>query len=331
MSASKEKCSHPKLSSAHELYPHCDDVVQCELGFHFPYAWDALLAFLSDRLITHVEHLDKGHYLRSLTLESMGKAYVGWVDVSLSPHTPALRVTISSSLSAVIPQALERVGRLFDVFHNPQDVTPAIQALLPIAGLRVPGAVDGFEVGVRAIVGQQVSIKAARTLVGRIAQRFGGTVDTPDTMVSKTFPNAQILAHCICSDLTATGVTTKRAASIIALAQAVATQTIVLSPEAPISQTIAKLQDLPGIGEWTAQYIAMRALSWPDAFPHTDLGVKHALGERRPKKILALAESWRPWRAYATMALWHSLSPDALKRHNTYRRDTHESSECRDH
>ncbi|OQW66009.1 MAG: hypothetical protein BVN29_05840 [Nitrospira sp. ST-bin5] len=306
-------------------------MVQCELGFHPPYAWDALLAFLADRLIAQVEHLNKGHYLRSLTLESMGKAYVGWVDVSLSPHTPALRVTISSSLSDVIPQVLERVGRLFDVFHNPQDVAPAIQALLPIVGLRVPGAVDGFEVGVRAIVGQQVSIKAARTLVGRIAQRFGDTVNTPDTMVVKTFPNAQILAHCICSDLTATGITAKRAASIIALAQAVANQTIVLSPEAPISQTIAKLRELPGIGEWTAQYIAMRALSWPDAFPHTDLGVKHALGERRPKKILAMAESWRPWRAYATMALWHSLSSDAPKRHNTYRRDTHESSECRDH
>ena len=331
MSASKEQYSHPKLSSTHEVCPRCDDVVQCELGFHPPYSWDALLAFLSDRLITHVEHLDKGHYLRSLTLESMGKTYVGWVDVSLSPHKPALRVTISSSLSAAIPQTLERVGRLFDVSCNPQNIPSVVRALYPVAGLRVPGAVDGLEVGVRAIVGQQVSIKAARTLVGRIAQRFGGTVDTPNTMVTKTFPNAQILAHCICSDLTATGITTKRAASIIALAQAVATQTIVLSPEAPVPQTIAKLQELPGIGEWTAQYIAMRALSWPDAFPHTDLGVKHALGERRPKKILTLAESWRPWRAYATMALWHSLSPGAPQRHDTYGRDRHESSECREH
>ena len=331
MSASKEHYTHLNPSDTHALYSCRNDAVQCDLRFHPPYAWDALLAFFSGRLIAGVEHIDSGRYLRSLSFESKEGRHVGWIDVSPHPHEPVLRVTISSSLSCVIPQVLERVGRLFDVSCDPQEVGPMVRAMFPIAGLRVPGAVDGFEVGVRAIVGQQVSIKAARTLVGRIAARFGNTVITPNTMVTKTFPNAKTVAHCAYADLTTLGITAKRAASIIALAQAVATDALVLSPGAPVGQTIVRLQDLPGIGEWTAQYIAMRALSWPDAFPHTDLGVKHALGEHRPQTILTIAESWRPWRAYATMALWHSLSTGAITRHDTYRRNTHESSECRDH
>lgn len=206
MPISKEADPHLKLFDTHELSLRCNDTVQCDLRFHPPYAWDALLAFLADRLIAGVEHIDKRHYLRSLALESMGKAYVGWVHVSLSLHKPALSVTVSSSLSRAIPLVLERVGRLFYVFYNPQEVAPAVQALLPIAGLRVPGAVDGFELGVRAIVGQQVSIKAARTLLGRIARRFGGTVITPSAMVTKTFPNAKTLAECARDDLTRLGI-----------------------------------------------------------------------------------------------------------------------------
>ncbi len=331
MSISKEADPHLKLFDTQKPLSRCDDAVQCDLGFHPPYAWDALLAFLADRLIAGVEHVDKRHYLRSLALESMGKAYVGWVHVSLSLHKPALSVTVSSSLTRAIPLVLERVGRLFDVFYNPQEVAPAVQALLPIAGLRVPGAVDGFELGVRAIVGQQVSIKAARTLLGRIARRFGGTVITPNAMVTKTFPNAKTLAECARGDLTTLGITTKRATSIMALAQAVATNTLILTPKAHISQTIAQLKDLPGIGEWTAQYIAMRALSWPDAFPHTDLGVKRALGEHRPQKILAMAEAWRPWRAYATIGLWASPSPHAHDRPDRPRSHHHGVSEHGDH
>lgn len=284
-----------------------------EIAVRPPYAWKALLAFLSDRLIAGVEHVDEGRYLRSLVIESSGERHRGWVEVSLSPHTPTLHVAIAPSLSCVSSLVLERMSRLFDVTCNPQAISPVVQALHPVAGLRVPGTVDGFEIGVRAIVGQQVSVKAAKTLAGRIAARFGEPVVTPSAMVTRTFPRAQSLAALSCGDLTALGITTKRADSIIALAQAVASNTLALSPPTHVAQTIEQLKNLPGIGEWTAQYIAMRALSWPDAFPYTDLGVIKALGERNPRKILATAERWRPWRAYATMRLWASLS---LHTHN---------------
>jgi len=174
-------------------------------------------------------------------------------------------------------------------------------------GLRVPGAFDGFEIAVRAILGQQVSVKAATTLAGRFVAAFGEAIETPFSFLTHLPVTAERVAQAQLQDIAKLGIVAARANSIITLAKSVASGALTLEPHADVIDTIGRLKQLPGIGEWTAQYIAMRALSWPDAFPHTDLGIYKALGEKRPQHVLRIAEAWQPWRAYATMQLWSSL------------------------
>jgi AraC family transcriptional regulator of adaptative response / DNA-3-methyladenine glycosylase II len=187
------------------------------------------------------------------------------------------------------------VKRLFDLTADPQRIACHLGSLaLGCPGLRVPGAFDGFEMAVRAIIGQQVSVKAATTLAGRFNAAFGEpTVDMPDALTHFA-PTPERIASTDVDELARLGILPARARSIIALANAVATAAVTLEPSADVDQTLAKLKELPGIGDWTAQYIAMRALSWPDAFPHTDLGIFKALGDTNPRRILDAAEGWRP-------------------------------------
>ena len=174
------------------------------------------------------------------------------------------------------------------------------------SGLRLPGAFDGFEMAMRAVLGQQISVAAARTIAGRITEAFGEPIETPNPNLNRVSVSAARLAQAGGADLTRFGLTGKRAECLIALARAVAEGEVRLEPGVDVAATIERLKQLPGIGDWTAQYIAMRALRWPDAFPHSDLGLRKALGETSPKRILEIAESWRPWRAYALMHLWNS-------------------------
>ena len=173
-------------------------------------------------------------------------------------------------------------------------------------GLRVPGAFDGFEVAVRAIMGQQVTVKAATTLSGRFAAKFGEPIATGAAGLTHLHPTAERIARTSVAEIASLGIIAKRAEAIIALAQAVLKGQISLEPAVNVEEQIAQLIELPGIGEWTAQYIAMRTLAWPDAFPHTDLVVMQQLGTGDKKEILRIAEAWRPWRSYATMQLWKS-------------------------
>jgi len=174
----------------------------------------------------------------------------------------------------------------------------------------VPGAFDGFEVAVRAILGQQVTVAAARTVAGRFAAALGEPADTPFSALTTVFPTAARVAETPPGRIARLGMPGARARTVIALAQAVADGNLVLMPNADIEATLDRLRALPGVGEWTAQYIAMRALAWPDAFPHTDLGVMKALGMKEARRVLAAGEAWRPWRAYAVMHLWNSLAKD---------------------
>jgi len=153
-----------------------------------------------------------------------------------------------------------------------------------------------------------VSVAAARTLAGRFASAFGAEVDTPFPLLRVAFPPAARIAALSAQQIARIGLPSARARTILALGRAVAEGALELVPHADIERTLATLRALPGIGEWTAQYIAMRALAWPDAFPHTDLGVMKAMKEKQPRRVLAAAEAWRPWRAYAVMHLWRSLS-----------------------
>jgi AraC family transcriptional regulator of adaptative response / DNA-3-methyladenine glycosylase II len=173
-------------------------------------------------------------------------------------------------------------------------------------GLRVPGAFDGFELAVRAVLGQQVSVKAATTMAGRWASAFGEGIETPWTELSRLSPAATRMLEVVEDDIGALGIVGSRARCLMALARAVADRRVVLAYAANVEEQIERLMELPGIGPWTAQYIAMRALHWPDAFPDGDLMVLRAAGMGR-KALLERAEAWRPWRAYATHHLWHTL------------------------
>jgi AraC family transcriptional regulator of adaptative response / DNA-3-methyladenine glycosylase II len=172
--------------------------------------------------------------------------------------------------------------------------------------LRVPGAFDGFELGVRAILGQQVSVKAATTVAGRWAHAFGGEIATPFPLLNRLTPSAQDLADVRWERIAALGIVGSRARSIAALVQAVNARKVVLACAADVEGQIDALLQLPGVGPWTAQYIAMRALHWPDAFPGTDLMLLRA-AKACHRQLQSRAEAWRPWRAYATHYLWQSL------------------------
>jgi AraC family transcriptional regulator of adaptative response / DNA-3-methyladenine glycosylase II len=232
----------------------------------------------------------------------------GWIAVAPDAKKPVLGVEISLSLLPVLSPVLARVKRQFDLSADPRLIA---SRLGPLAkgreGLRVPGAFDGFETAVRAILGQQVSVRAATTLMGRFARAFGEPVETPVPGLTHLSPTPERVAGAEPGELTALGILSGRAGAVLALARAVAEGRIGLDCRADIERTKAQLRELPGIGEWTAEYVAMRALSWPDAFLHTDLGVRKALGNVSPRRALEAAEEWRPWRAYAVMHLWKSL------------------------
>ncbi len=280
-----------------------------ELAYRPPYAWDAQLDFLARRAIAGVEEVAQGAYRRAVVLSYRGERLQGWLEVRHDARRATLGVRVAASLAKAMPQLLGRVKRLFDLGCRPDEVVAALGPLAAACpGLRVPGAFDGFEMAVRAVLGQQITVRAARTLAGRVAERFGVPVTTPFAEVARAFPAPEVLAAAGADELGALGITGRRVQAIQALARAVAEGTLVLEPGADVERQLAGLRALPAVGEWTAQYIAMRALAWPDAFPHTDYGVMKALGERSPRRVLDLAEQWRPWRAYATLHLWRSLS-----------------------
>jgi AraC family transcriptional regulator of adaptative response / DNA-3-methyladenine glycosylase II len=283
------------------------DALSFELSFRPPYDWPAMSAFLGARAIAGVEATEEGVYRRAVRLAQDGTEQRGWIEAAPSPKKAALRLTVSASLAKALPPVLSRVKALMDLACNPLEVAQALGALArKRPGLRVPGAFDGFEVAVRAIIGQQVTVAAARTVAGRFAAAFGEPLATPFASVNRLFPAAERVAGLPYGRIAALGMPGARARTVLALARAVADGELELMPNADIDATLARLRALPGVGEWTAQYIAMRALAWPDAFPHTDLGVMRALGEKDPRRVLAAAEAWRPWRAYAVMHLWNA-------------------------
>jgi AraC family transcriptional regulator of adaptative response / DNA-3-methyladenine glycosylase II len=288
-----------------------DDTLHFELSFRPPFDWPALCGFIGARAIAGVESLEAGRYLRTAAIVHEGTPHRGWLSIEMSKKKPTLRVSVSTSLAKSLPPLLSRVKALTDVACNPAEVD---RALGPLAkrhpGLRVPGAFDGFELGVRAILGQQVSVAGARTLAGRFAASFGEPIETPFPSLTTVFPDARRVADVSPARVAQIGLPAARARTIVTLARAVADGSLVLAPNGDIDAALEKLRALPGIGEWTAQYIAMRALAWPDAFPHTDLALMKALGVKDARRVLAASEAWRPWRAYAVMHLWQSLSEE---------------------
>lgn len=285
------------------------DALTCRLDYRPPIDWEFLMTMLGKRAIPGVEKVANNIYSRSVCIRAKGETWTGAIAVSRNPKRHSLSVCVSTSLVPVLAQVLTRIRRLFDLSCQPQQVSQALGDLAQAhPGMRVPGTFDGFEIAVRIILGQQITVAAATTLSGRIAQALGTPVETNFEGIDRVFPSAETLADVSEAELGTLGVIRSRTRSIVELAKRCESGELDLGPAIDVEQTIAKLRDIPGIGEWTAQAIAMRALGWPDAFPHTDHGVMKAMDERDPKQVLTMAEAWRPWRAYAVMHLWASLA-----------------------
>jgi AraC family transcriptional regulator of adaptative response / DNA-3-methyladenine glycosylase II len=281
------------------------------LGFRPPMDWPWLLNFLASRAIPGVESVEANRYVRAVRI---GES-TGWINAERAETANALRIEVSLSLARHLPSLLARMKNLFDLDAHPQIIETRLgkderlhESLCRHSGLRLPGAFDGFEMAMRAVLGQQISVAAARTIAGRITKAFAERVETPYPGLNTASVSAGNLSQASVADLTRLGLTGKRAQCLIELARAVTDGAVKLEPGVDPETTIERLKQLPGVGDWTAQYIAMRALRWPDAFPHSDLGLRKALGETSSKRILEIAENWRPWRAYALMHLWNSIS-----------------------
>jgi AraC family transcriptional regulator of adaptative response / DNA-3-methyladenine glycosylase II len=276
----------------------------CRLFYRPPFDWGSLLMFFSRRVFVGVEQVDGERYQRTVGIGS----HQGWVSVENDSRQSALRVEVSISLLPVLTQVLARLRRLFDLEATPQQIAIHLGSLAENnPGLRVPGAFDGFEMAIRAILGQQVSVKAATTFAGRLTKQFGQPITTPLPGLTHLAPTASAIATATIDELSRIGITQSRARSILAMAQAVVNGLVTLDVVVSIDRALTKLKELPGIGDWTAHYFAMRVFGWPDAFPHSDLGILKALKMSNPRQALVAAESWRPWRAYAAMHLWKSL------------------------
>jgi AraC family transcriptional regulator of adaptative response / DNA-3-methyladenine glycosylase II len=282
------------------------DFVQLRLDFRPPLDFDTMLGFLEARALAGVERVEDGEYRRSVRIGDVS----GWISVRSDPTRAALALRVSSSLTPKLMQIAARVRRVFDLDAQPEIIDAHLRrdpSLRPLVkrhrGLRPPGAFDGFEVTVRAILGQQVSVKAATTLATRLVTRFGDPITAPFG-IERVFPSAQRLARATPKEIAKIGLPLARARSLCELARRVASGALAFDSES----LSAALAEIPGIGEWTAEYVSMRARGAPDAFVAGDLALQRALSVSSRSRALARAEAWRPWRAYAVIQLWTSLS-----------------------
>jgi len=291
--------------------------VQVRLGYRPPFDGAAMGEFLQRRQIAGIEQVDLdaggGFTLaRTVRLQTAGAELRGWLVARLEPSRNQVALQVDDALRPVLPRLIRRVRQLLDLDADPHAIHQSLQADFPDgAGLRVPGTMDGFELAVRAVLGQQVTVAAARTLAQRLVQVFGTPIATPHPALTQLFPDAATLAAADPDRLGALGIVRQRQRAIQALALAVSSGQLVLRASSDVPATIAQLKALPGIGDWTAQYIAMRALRWPDAFPAGDVALHNALGvrgEAQPARAAeARSQAWRPWRSYAVLRAWHNL------------------------
>lgn len=294
------------------------EAVEILLRYRPPYDWPAMLSFLRARAIPGIEVVAADIYTR--TIEVAGARGT----VSVEPGTGnALKATVRFPKLSALPTIIARLRRVFDLAADPIVIgthlseDPALKPLVSARpGLRVPGAWDGFELAVRAVLGQQITVTAAIGLAGKLVATYGEPVATDIAGLTHIFPRPERLAT---ADIAVLGMPGARGRALSSLAASVAADPQIFGPRRGLDEAIAQLRKLSGIGEWTAQYIAMRELREPDAFPAADIGLMRAMangdGTRpSPAALLARAERWRPWRAYAAQHLWASHVPPAKPR-----------------
>ncbi len=290
-----------------------------KLCYRPPYDARALLAFAQTRAIDSVEFVDLNNGAtragRTLRIEQGRKFHAGWLQVDIDSTKLQVKLRVSDSLREVLPLVIRRVRNWLDLDADPQAINTVLHTSFPEGdGLRVPGTMDGFEMAVRAVLGQQITVSAARTLAQRLVNTFGESIETPYPALTRLFPAPCTLAQASGDALGQLGIVKTRQAAIVAIAKGVASQQLQLHSGADVAATVAALKKLPGIGDWTAQYIAMRALRWPDAFPAGDVALHKALGIQDSKNVRlaakqadARSQAWKPWRSYAVIRAWATL------------------------
>jgi AraC family transcriptional regulator, regulatory protein of adaptative response / DNA-3-methyladenine glycosylase II len=304
------------------------DALTLRLAYRPPFGWNDLVRYLAGRAIPGVEAIEEKNgvasYVRSVKMGTGSGLAEGWMRITQVEGKHQLLAQLSPVLAPVLMALVARLRNQFDLDANPEVIEQHLRqdALLRAQlkrtpGMRVPGAFDPFELAIRAVLGQQVSVAGATTLAGRLVERFGQPCAMsvmPSSKVTHHFPSAQTLATADAADIARIGMPGTRAQTIRALACFAVDGGLQLKPGCTLDDAVTRLKSVAGIGDWTAQYIAMRALRFPDAFPAGDLGLQKAAaraandGERlTEKQLLALAHEWSPWRAYAALLLWHSL------------------------
>ena len=285
------------------------------LAWRPPLNAPALWRFFAERALPGVEQVDPvaGELRRVVRLQAGGRSHIGWVHARLDAERHRLILSASDGLHGALPALAWQARAWFDLDADPAAIHASLGTEFPQAeGLRVPGGPCGFELAARAVLGQQISVAAARTIAQRLVALAGEPVSTPWPGLTHAFPDAAAVARLQGDALGGMGIVRQRQAALLALARAVDDGALDLSPHADPERTLATLTALPGVGSWTAHYIALRALRWPDAWPPGDVALHRALSLDgsplgRERQAAAMAERWRPWRGYATLALWAGL------------------------
>jgi AraC family transcriptional regulator, regulatory protein of adaptative response / DNA-3-methyladenine glycosylase II len=294
--------------------------ISVQLAYRPPYDVDAMLEFVRKRQINTIENIAACASFtwarRTFGIQIGAKTATGWLQWRFEPARCLVHLQVSDSLHNALPTVIARMRAALDLDADPKAINAVLGAQFAgTEGIRVPGSMDGFEVAIRAIVGQQVTVAAGRTLTKRIAHTFGEAIQTPHPELTRLFPTPAALAQATPDALGTLGIVKQRQAAIIALSQAVDSGTLDLNTPVNALATVEQLKALPGIGDWTAQYIAMRALRWPDAFPAGDVALHNALGlrgEKHPARAAeAASQAWRPWRSYAVLRAWQALETPA--------------------
>ena len=316
-----------RAGSAARTLPVAGGCTRVRLGYRPPYDVDSMLAFWGQRALPGVEEVH-GRTLRRtwsaprpasdepLRAGAPADSPRGWIELEFLEDRHEVELRASTNLAAHGGQLLEAARHALDLDADPTHMAPLLATLAELhpasalaAGLRMPGSFDGFETAARIVLGQQVTVAAARTLTRRLIDRFGAPVDTPWPTLHRCFPDAATIAAATPDSIGELGIVRQRVGALQALARAVAGG-LPLHRGAPLASTQEALLALPGIGNWTVELLALRVLGWPDAFPATDIGLLKAMGlaqARDAPQALAMAEPWRPWRSYAVIALWRAL------------------------